>query len=572
VDEAPVEAAVTDDANESDGKRVAARRLGIQQLYPEQDRTIETALARRDVLVVLPTGFGKSACYQVPSMLLQQPVVLVSPLLALLRDQQEKLLTRQIPVERIDGTIRGKARKAALERVAAGGPLLVMTTPETLGGDELGEALKKSGLSLAAVDEAHCISEWGHDFRPAYMRLGERLRELGAPPIMALTATATQAVRDDIIKYLGMRDPEIVASSPHRANLAFEVMEISGHERLRAMTRFIKRLRRPGIVYCATTKAVDDIYGALRMLRMPVHHYHGRMAAKERDEEQAMYMKRGRRTIMVATSAFGLGIDKPDIRYIVHYQGPASLEQYVQEAGRAGRDGRRANCILLYDVKDRDIHEALQQTSRIRPDQLYRIATALAAYAEEGRQPDLPGLTLAAQLSERQTKALLVVLEEAGLVVLEDDNVRITVPASEFEEQAKGLAGRFVTLRTQDGRRLDRLSEYANIKECRAVYLRRYFGEEDGTPCGLCDICRDAPERPSTFYQPIARPERPKKKKRRRRRRGRSATPNQNQPRQQHGHHHKQRPGHHPAGPPPPLPTSLEDLPPLPPPLPVDDL
>jgi len=501
----------------------AALRLGIQQLYPEQERTVAASLAARDVLVVLPTGFGKSACYQVPSMVLPQPVVLVSPLLALLRDQHEKLLARHIPVERIDGTIRGVARREALKRVAAGGSVLVMTTPETLAGDELGGALHASGIALVAVDEAHCISEWGHDFRPAYLRLGERLRELGAPPVLALTATATQSVRDDIVRYLGMRNPEVVAGSPHRANLAFEVMQISGADRLRALARFVKRLHRPGIVYCATTKAVDDLYGALRLLRMPVHHYHGRMAAKERNAEQELYMRAGRRTIMVATSAFGLGIDKPDIRYIVHYQSPASLEQYVQEAGRAGRDGRRANCILLYDPKDRDIHEALLQTSRVRPDQLYRLAAALAAWAGEERVPAVDALALAAQLSERQAQALLAVLEEAGFVTLGEDGIRITVPAADFQEQARSLAGRFLTLRTQDGRRLDRLSEYANTTECRAIYLRTYFGEEAGAPCGLCDICRGAPQRPSTFWQPIARPPRGKPqrgKRHRKRRRG----------------------------------------------------
>jgi len=513
--------------------QAAALRLGIQQLYPEQERTVAASLAGNDVLVVLPTGFGKSACYQVPSMVLPRPVVLVSPLLALLRDQHEKLLARHIPVERIDGTIRGVARREALKRVAAGRSLLVMTTPETLAGDELGDALGTAGIGLAAVDEAHCISEWGHDFRPAYLRLGERLRELGAPPTLALTATATQAVRDDIVRYLGMRTPEVVASSPHRANLAFEVMQISGADRLRALTRFIKRLRRPGIIYCATTKAVDDLYGALRLLRMPVHHYHGRMAAKDRNAEQEMYMRPGRRTVMVATSAFGLGIDKPDIRYIVHYQSPASLEQYVQEAGRAGRDGRKANCILLYDPKDREIHEALLQTSRVRPDQLYRLASALAAWAGEGRVPSHEALTLAAQLSDRQTKALLAVLEEAGLVTLDQDTIQVTVPASEFEEQARSLAGRFVTLRTQDGRRLDRLGEYVEAGECRAIFLRRYFGEDAGEPCGLCDVCRGAPERPPTFWQPIARPERGKKRRRRRRRRGRrrggGTTPTQGQ-------------------------------------------
>ncbi len=498
----------------------SALRLGIHQLYPEQERTVAASLEGRDVLVVLPTGFGKSACYQVPSMVLPRPVVLVSPLLALLRDQHEKLLARHIPVERLDGTIRGVARREALKRIAAGGSLLVMTTPETLAGNELGDALRVPGIAMAAVDEAHCISEWGHDFRPAYLRLGERLRELGAPPILALTATATQAVRDDIVRYLGMRDPAVVAGSPHRANLAFEVMQISGNERLRALTRFIKRLRRPGIIYCATTKAVDDLYGALRLLRLPAHRYHGRMAAKDRNAEQEWYMRPGRRTIMVATSAFGLGIDKPDIRYIIHYQAPASLEQYVQEAGRAGRDGRRADCVLLFDPKDREIHEALLQTSRVRPDQLYRIAAALAAYAGEDRVPTHEALTLAAQLGDRQTKALLVVLEEAGLVTLdEDDGVHITVPAGEFEEQARSLAGRFVTLRTQDGRRLDRMGEYADSHECRAIFLRRYFGEEAGEPCGLCDICRGAIQRPSTFWQPIARPQGPKRRKRRRRRR-----------------------------------------------------
>jgi ATP-dependent DNA helicase RecQ len=500
--------------------RSAALRLGIHQLYPEQERAVAASLQGHDALVVLPTGFGKSACYQVPSMVLPQPVVLVSPLLALIRDQHEKLLARRIPVERIDGTVRGVARREALQRIAAGGSVLVMTTPETLASNELGEALRTAGISLAAVDEAHCISEWGHDFRPAYLRLGERLRELGSPPTLALTATATQAVREDIIRYLGMRQPEVVAGSPHRANLAFEVLQISGHDRIRALTRFIKRLRRPGIVYCATTKAVDELYGALRLLRMPVHRYHGRMAAKDRNVEQEWYMRPGRRTIMVATSAFGLGIDKPDIRYIVHYQAPASLEQYVQEAGRAGRDGRRADCVLLYDPKDREIHEALLQTSRVRPDQLYRLTSALTAWAGEGRVPSHEALTLAAQLGDRQTKALLAVLEEAGLVTLDDDGTHITVPAAEFEEQARSLAGRFVTIRTQDGRRLDRLREYADSPECRAIFLRKYFGEEAGEPCGLCDICRGAPQRPSTFWQPIARPQGPKRRKRRRRRRG----------------------------------------------------
>ena len=238
-------------------------------------------------------------------------------------------------------------------------------------------------------------------------------------------------------------------------------------------------------------------------------------------------MKPGRRTVMVATSAFGLGIDKPDIRYVVHQQSPASLEQYVQEAGRAGRDGAKANCILLHDSSDRTVHEALLSRSRLRPDQLYKLGSALAAWAAEGRTPTIDALALSADLGERPTNALLATLEEAGLVkISEDFLVRATCAPAEVEEKVRSLAGQFANMRTQDSRRLDAVADYAQDGGCRAVYLRSYFGEDGGKACGLCDVCRGRPDRPSTFWSPVAAPKRMSKK----RRRGRSG---QQQPQQQ---------------------------------------
>ncbi|HEX2485730.1 MAG TPA: RecQ family ATP-dependent DNA helicase, partial [Myxococcota bacterium] len=488
--------------------RRAALRLGIQRLHPEQKRVLDEVLAGHDVLMVLPTGFGKSACYQIPSMILPKPVLVVSPLLALMRDQSEKLAALDVPCVRLDGTVRGRERAAAIARVAAGGSLLVLTTPESLFNEEVMGALQRSGASLVAVDEAHCISEWGYDFRPAYIQLGERIRLLGRPPVLALTATATPKVRDAIQRFLGMENTVVVSSSPHRSNLAFDVLRCGDGARLRALLRLAFRVRRPGIIYCSTTREVDEIYAILQRFGVPSHRYHGKMSAAERRKNQDGFMRRGRRTVMVATSAFGLGIDKPDIRYVLHFHAPGSLEQYVQEAGRAGRDGRRANCILLYAPEDRKIHEALLSKSRVRPEQLYKLGHALAAWAGEDKTPSVAALALSANLGTRTTGALLALLEEATLVRFDQDAVYVTVPADEIEEEARKLASQFETLRTQDARRLEAVADYADEARCRAGFLASYFGEEVEGPCGLCDRCRGGTERPDSFFEPLAPPRR----------------------------------------------------------------
>jgi ATP-dependent DNA helicase RecQ len=478
-------------AGTDDVRQIARQRFGIARLHREQERAIGTVLSGRDVLLILPTGGGKSLCYQLPSLLLPRPTIVVSPLLALLEDQFLKLQQLGIPSVRLDSTVGAADRRAALARVACGGSLLVLTTPETLAGAELGALLERVPPGLVAVDEAHCVSEWGHDFRPAYLALGQRLAGLRAGQILALTATATPPVRDDIVRYLGLRDPEVIVASPHRHNLMFAVREARGDEKLRQLAKLARRLPRPGIIYCSTTKTVEDVWLGLRLIKVPCARYHGKMTDKDRTEHQARFMKKGKRIVMVATSAFGLGIDKPDIRYIVHYQAPASLERYLQEAGRAGRDGHAARCILLFDESDLAIQEHLLALSRLSPALLGRFGRALAAWAGEDRNANIEELALSAGVSQRAASSLVTTLVEAGICERVDgDRVHPTGPLETLVERVEGLRSRFEVLRREDARRLRAVVEYAKETDCRSVALRRYFGDEDPTPCGRCDLCR----------------------------------------------------------------------------------
>jgi ATP-dependent DNA helicase RecQ len=471
-------------------RRVARERFGISRLHREQERAILTVLGGKDTLLILPTGGGKSLCYQLPSLLIDRPTVVVSPLLALLEDQHQKLVHYGVPAIRLDSTVGAVERREALARLKDGGSLLVLTTPETLAGKELGGLLEKNPPGLIAVDEAHCISEWGHDFRPAYLALGQRVAALQAGQVLALTATATAPVRDDIIRYLGLRDPEIIVASPHRHNLVFEVRHVRGDEKLRQLAKLARRLPRPGIIYCSTTKAVEDVWLGLRLIKIPTARYHGKMSDKDRTEHQARFMRKGKRIVMVATSAFGLGIDKPDIRYIVHYQAPASLERYLQEAGRAGRDGHQARCILLFDESDLAIQEHLLALSRLSPALLGKFGRALAAYAGEERDANIEELALSAGISQRATTSIVTALVEAGICERTGDRVRAVGDLDTLVERVESLRSRFEVLRREDERRLRAISEYANETGCRSQMLRRYFGDLDPRPCGRCDLCR----------------------------------------------------------------------------------
>ena len=472
-------------------RQTARRRFGIERLRPEQESAMLAVLNGQDAVVALPTGFGKSLIYQVPAMILERPTVVVSPLIALMADQERALRSRGVPVVVLHSRLRAAERRATIEQIEHGGQLVVLTTPETLEAQATAPSFERARPGLLCVDEAHCISEWGHDFRPSYLRLGTTRERLGNPPALALTATATPRVRGDIADRLRLRDPVVLIAPAHRENLRLSVEIVPGPSKSGAAGRLIRALRRPGIIYCATTVAVDQLAGALRRAGIPVVRYHGKMRVAERAAAQRQFMQPSRRLIMVATSAFGMGIDKPNIRYIVHYQAPGSLEQYVQEIGRAGRDGRPAHCILLFDAADLDIQERLQAMSRPTVWHLVRLETALTAWASEHRSPTAAALAYSAGVPARIGEALLSDLEQAGLIVRDQESrIDVTVPLETFRAGARDLVAKLKKFRYEGEHRLRTVAHYAQSEECRSVFLRRYFGEEHPPRCGICDRCR----------------------------------------------------------------------------------
>jgi ATP-dependent DNA helicase RecQ len=472
-------------------RQIARRTFRIQRLRSEQESAMLAVLSGRDALVSLPTGFGKSLIYQIPAMIVERPTIVISPLIALMTDQEHTLRKRGVPVVALHSRLRAAERRAALERIKKGGRLVVLTTPETLESAATAPFFERARPSLLCIDEAHCISEWGHDFRPSYLSLGNARRRLGNPPALALTATATPRVREDIAARLRLDSPRMLAAPAHRENLGLTVDIVPGAAKFPAAARRIKRLQRPGIIYCATTTAVDEVSSALGRARIPVTRYHGKMRAADRDAAQRQYMNPSRRIIMVATTAFGMGIDKPNIRYILHYQAPGSLEQYVQEIGRAGRDGRPAHCILLFDPADLEIHEHLQAQSRPSVRHLERLEAALTAWTDEERAPTAETLAYSAGVPARICEVLLLDLAEAGLIERDQDGgVAIVVQPESFQAGVCDLVTKLKIFRYEGERRLRLIADYANSEECRSVFIRRYFGEEYPPRCGTCDRCR----------------------------------------------------------------------------------
>jgi ATP-dependent DNA helicase RecQ len=492
-----------EDEEEEDDPEEAARaleragvllreRFGFKELTVAQQHVVRSLFLGHDVLAVLPTGSGKSLCYQLPGMMVEGITVVISPLLALMADQEGKLKARDLPVVRLDSTLHAAERRAALARIRDGKwPLIVLTTPETLNSVELRAALTGVKVGLIAIDEAHCVSEWGHDFRPAYLTLGDRIDDLGRPPVLALTATAVLRVRHDIRNFLGLEDPDIVMASPDRPNLHFAVLTPGAYaSKVRELVRLVRQLPAPGIIYASTIAAVEELWLALRLAQVPACRYHGKMGPADRQQEQDRFMARGEKRVMAATNAFGLGIDKPDIRYVIHYQAPGSIEQYVQEAGRAGRDGKPAHCVLLFDESDLGVQEHFIKEKYPPKRSLEALVEALAAWAGEHRPVSATDLALAAHTRATYATSLLGELRDLGLV--EEVGTKLWQPAAEatsVAQTARAAAVRYDTLRIADKRRLQQVVDYAHTEECRTVYLRKYFGDPDPPKCGRCDSC-----------------------------------------------------------------------------------
>ena len=473
--------------------------FGFDALRPGQDEVVEAVMAGRDALAIMPTGGGKSLCYQLPALCREGVTVVVSPLIALMKDQVDALQARNIPAAAINSSLGEDEYRQVMAAFRHGELKIVYVAPERFSQPGFMNALQSQRISLLAVDEAHCLSQWGHDFRPDYLRLGRARRELGYPQTIALTATATQAVRNDILSTLELRDPAVIISGFARENLDFKISRCDTHEEKYKRIQAVVDQWKTGIIYCATRKSVIRVFEEMSKRHINAVAYHAGMTDEEREFSQNAFIS-GRADVVVATNAFGMGIDRADVRFVIHFDIPGSVEAYYQEAGRAGRDGKTAVCELLFNHVDLKTQEFFYEGSN-PPVQTIRMLYNLLCLRCDAETHELlmPIEALAAELGGSKNSmavgSALTVLIHAGAVSRFDvpgtntRGTRVNDPARQFkdlgidrealEEKAK-----------RDHAKIDAITRYAYSSGCRQKWILDYFGETGSAPCGHCDQCR----------------------------------------------------------------------------------
>ena len=398
-----------------DAKRLLADIFGLERLRTGQLDVIRNVMAGQDTLAIMPTGAGKSLCYQLPALMLPGRTVVVSPLIALMKDQCDRLRQAGVAAVQLNSALGADERDEAEEAVASGEARIVFSTPERLAAPEFRQLLAAAPTSLLVIDEAHCISQWGHDFRPSFLEVGAALSALGRPTLLALTATASDDVADDIAEQLGVPTLARVATSVYRPNLHYGVEQFTNDDEKRdRLLAIVAAEAGPTIVYASTVKAVDELHAALVERGESVGRYHGKLPSKERARQQDAFMC-GDRRVMVATNAFGLGIDRPDVRAVVHYQMPGGLDAYYQESGRAGRDGEDARCTLLFLADDKAVQRFFMAGRYPAFDDLEAIYLKLVEAPADGGRWTLD--TLQAALDRPRAKV------QVGLALLRRERV-----------------------------------------------------------------------------------------------------------------------------------------------------
>ena len=487
-------------------REALARWFGFADFRPGQETVVRAVLSGRDVLAVMPTGSGKSLCFQLPALMLPGTTLVVSPLIALMKDQVDALRRRRIPATFLNMTLTREEEALRLRRLRAGHYKLVYVAPERFRNAPFREALAETNLSMLTVDEAHCISAWGHDFRPDYLCLGDFIRQ--SPPdvrILATTATATAEVRRDILRHLalgegGRPEPLTVVTGFSRPNLELRVTPVRSHEEkldrvLRAIARF-----RCGIVYCATRRAVERVHCQLRECGVEALAYHGGMPERIRTRVQDAFVRQAE-PVVVATNAFGMGVDRPDIRFAIHWDVPGAIEAYYQEVGRAGRDGAHAWCELLFhpdDVRTQTFFAESDRPALAQAAECYAAVANACAEGDEGLAAlDETALAERSGLASPQAaRSLISQFERAGLVrrawrATSSQPFWALVPHDDVPALLKVIVDTFSEREAASRRRLEALLDYVRTPCCRHAFLLNYFGDgqkEEG-PCGRCDRC-----------------------------------------------------------------------------------